>query len=63
MRIDGANEVSAFDLDDIDDKGTLIVVEDEEDDDEKETAKPAPRRMGSARSTEPRPTALRSARG
>ena len=57
-----ANEVSAFDVDDVDDKGTLIVAEDEEGDDESETAKPAPRRMDSAKSTKPRPAAARSAR-
>jgi hypothetical protein len=46
-----ANEVSAFDLDDIDDKGELIVDEDEKDDDgdETEAAKPTPRHKGSAK--------------
>jgi hypothetical protein len=55
-----ANEVSAFDLDDIDDNGRLIVAEDEDD---KETAKPTTRRKDSAKPTKPRPTALRTARG
>lgn len=41
-----ANEVSAFDLDEIDDNGELIVVEDQEDadGDKPKAAKPAPRR-------------------
>jgi hypothetical protein len=43
-----ANEVSAFDTDDVDEKGVLIVVEDE-------TAKPAPGRLGSAKSAKLRP--------
>src|SRR5207245_10324810 len=37
-----ANEVSAFDVDDLDDNGKLIVVEDEADDDEAEVAKRRP---------------------
>jgi hypothetical protein len=57
-----ANEVSAFDLDDIDDEGKLIVVEDEADDDDAAAAKPAPRRKGSAFAPKPRP-AGRRARG
>lgn len=54
-----ANEVSAFDLDDLDDKGDLIVAEDKEDDDEDAT--PAPRRKAAAKEAKPRPTARRTA--
>jgi hypothetical protein len=57
-----ANEVSAFDLDDIDDKGDLIVAEDKEDDDEDAT--PAPPRKGSAKVLiKPRPVARRVTKG
>ena len=49
-----ANEVGAFDIDDIDDKGKLVVAEDE-------TAKQAPRRTSSPKSTKPH--RARSARG
>lgn len=38
-----ANQVDAFDLDDIDDEGKLIAVEDEQDDDEVGAPKPARR--------------------
>jgi hypothetical protein len=58
-----ANEVSAFDLDDIDDKGTLIVIEDDKNDEEDETPKPAPRRIDSAKSTKLRAAPPRPARG
>ena len=58
-----ANEVSAFDLDDIDDNGRLIVAEDKDDKDDKETAKPTTRRKYSVKPTKPRPTAPRQARG
>lgn len=59
-----ANEVGAFDLDDIDDKGKLNVVEDEENDDDKdETPKQAARRIGSDQSIKPRRPAPRPARG
>jgi hypothetical protein len=56
-----ANEVSAFDLDDIDDEGKVIVVQDEEDDNE--DTKPAPRRKGLTRAAEPRSTGRRAVRG
>lgn len=55
-----ANEVSAFDLDDVDDKGKLIVVGDEDDD---EAVKPTPRRIRSAKAAKPRSTRRRSTRG
>jgi hypothetical protein len=51
-----ANEVSAFDLDDIDDEGRIIIVEDED-------AKPAPRPNGMTRTARPRSTGRRVARG
>jgi hypothetical protein len=54
-----ANEVSAFDLDEIDDEGKLIVVEDEDDN---EGTKPMPRRMGLTKAAKPRPTGRRAAR-
>ena len=47
-----ANEVGAFDVDDIDDKGKLIIVK---DDDKDETSKPAHRRTGSAKPVKRRP--------
>jgi hypothetical protein len=47
-----ANEVSAFDLDDIDDEGVLIVVEDKEHDNG--PVKPGPGRVVGAKSTKPR---------
>lgn len=55
-----ANEVSAFDLDDIDDEGKIIIVEDEDDN---EDTKPAPRRNGLTRAARPRSTGRRAARG
>jgi hypothetical protein len=59
-----ANEVSAFDLDDIDDEGKLIVVEDEEEDgDENEAAKQTPRSKGSAKAAKLRPAGRRAIRG
>jgi hypothetical protein len=49
------NEVGAFDLDDIDDKGMLIVVKDEEDDgDETDAAKQTPPSRGQAKADKPR---------
>jgi hypothetical protein len=56
-----ANEVSAFDLDDIGDEGELVIVRDEEDDNEE--ARPAPRHRGLTRLANPRSTGPRSARG
>jgi hypothetical protein len=53
-----ANEVGAFDIDDIDDKGNLAVAEDEDDDDN-EDAKPTSARNASAK---PRTKARRSVR-
>ena len=55
-----ANEVSAFDLDDIDDEGKIVIVEDEDDN---EGAKPAQRRNGLTRAARPRSTGRRVARG
>ncbi|MER9405927.1 hypothetical protein NKI36_18020 [Mesorhizobium caraganae] len=57
-----ANEVSAFDLDDVDDKGKLIVIDDE-DEDEDEDTKPAPRRVRSAKAAKPQSTRRRPKRG
>lgn len=62
-----ANEVGAFDLDDIDDKGKLSVEDEENDDnqendDQEETVKPARRRIGWGKSTKPRSATPRSAR-
>jgi hypothetical protein len=51
-----ANEIGAFDLDDIDDQGNLIVVE-EDDDDEEEEKKPVRRII---RSTVKQPVRLKS---
>ena len=56
-----ANEVGAFDLDDIDDKGELNPVEDGEPDDKEETPKVASRGPDLGRSTKPRLTAARPA--
>lgn len=60
-----ANEVGAFDLDHIDDKGKLLAVKDEEDDDgdESESAKPTPRRKGSAKAAKPRSKGRRATHG
>jgi hypothetical protein len=55
-----ANEVSAFDLDDLDDEGKVILVEDEDDN---EDAKPAPRGKGLTRAAKPWSTGRRAARG
>jgi hypothetical protein len=55
-----ANEVSAFDLDEIDDEGKVIVVEDEDDN---EDTKPAPRREGLTKTANQRSTGRRVARG
>jgi hypothetical protein len=55
-----ANEVGAFDVDDIDDKGALI--RDEENDDEQATSRPAPRHTGAAKSTRLRAPAPRPVR-
>ncbi len=56
-----ANEVSAFDVDDIDDEGKVVVVQEEEDDNE--DAKPAPRRKGLTKAANPRSIGRRAARG
>jgi hypothetical protein len=56
-----ANEVSAFDLDDIDDEGKVIVVQDEEDDNG--DSKPAPRRERLTKAATPPSTGRRAARG
>jgi hypothetical protein len=56
-----ANEVSAFDLDDIDDEGKIVVVQEEEDDNE--GTKPAPRRKGFTKAANPRSRGWRAARG
>ena len=49
-----ANEVGAFDLDDVDDKGMLIVVKDEEDDDSDKTEATKLTPRGSAKTDKPR---------
>lgn len=54
-----ANEVSAFDLDDLDDKGKLIVAADGDD---AKTAQPAPGRMGSAKAANAQPPRRHHAR-
>jgi hypothetical protein len=56
-----ANEVSAFDLDDIDDEGKVVVVQEEEDDNE--DAKSAPGRKGLTKVANPRSIGRRAARG
>jgi hypothetical protein len=58
-----ANEVGAFDLDDIDDEGKLNVIKEEGDHTKGETAKPAHRRAGLGHLPRPRPTASRPGRG
>jgi hypothetical protein len=55
-----ANEVSAFDIDDIDDEGKVILVEDEDDN---EDTKPASRRKGLTRAAKPRSTGRRAGGG
>ncbi len=54
-----ANEVGAFDIDDIDDKGRLIVADEE---DEEEDAKPTSDRNSSAKAAKPRTRTQRAAR-
>jgi hypothetical protein len=56
-----ANEVSAFDLDDVNDDGKIVVVQDEQDD--TEDTKPAARRKRLTKAANPRSTSRRVARG